>query len=619
MAYRFPWFCGLTSPEAGPFPQGVEAMAERVLAGPTGRPWLAGSWPEDAGLVVAAGPVTAVFLGLRRFDDARGRAAVEGAVRAGDFDALARLPGSFHVAVATPEATLVYGDPMGLRRVYHAELGGAVLFSDHAVVLARLTGASVDEGWLCTWLACPEHRNLLDGSSAFAGVRAVRPGHRLVARRDGRATTVGWWRLPDDERPLAETAPELRDRLDDAVAARVAGSARVSCDLSGGLDSTVLAFLAARHVEPGGSLLAFSQPPCSPANDDPPWARAAAAALGPAAVHVVPADGEWPLPGGDLEPVPLDEPALAVVNQARHRHLAAVLASHGSTVHLSGHGADQALIPPLAYLTHSLRHHPLRALAHLRGHVAVHACLSLAQFARLARPPTYRAWVEASAACVTGGPLPPPSWGQAPRVPPWLSPRGRELVRARLAEAAPTLEPLSSRVGQHAALDRVRDVAAVQRLLQDVHAGLGVRAAAPFLDHDVVETCMSTLSFERCEPDRVKPLLVEAMTGLVPGELLVRKTKGTFETDYCLGWRAHHGEIVSWFEESRLLATGLCDADALRKAIRPAVMLDFLRLTRINNSLACELWLRALETGPPAPPAARTAPAPALVATEALP
>jgi asparagine synthase (glutamine-hydrolysing) len=292
----------------------------------------------------------------------------------------------------------------------------------------------------------------------------------------------------------------------------------------------------------------------------------------------------------------LDEPARPYALTGWLRYTARVLRTFGSAVHLCGHGGDQVMNPPLAYLSRLVRTRPRAAVGQFRAHMGLHPCLSAAEFLRILRPPSYPEWLAAAAAAVVDPDVRMiQSWGEAPRPPEWLTRPARAAVADAIRAAAPDLSPLSSRVGQHATLDRVHGCAATHRLNRDYQAVLGVRLEVPFLDGDIVETCLSTRSDHRADPLRVKPLLSDAMAGIVPPEIMARNTKASYQTDHCLGWRANHWQLAELFEDSRLAALGIVDGEQLRAAFRSGMAMNFLRVATLNEVLVCELWLRALE------------------------
>ncbi|WP_240509313.1 asparagine synthase-related protein [Streptomyces agglomeratus] len=89
----------------------------------------------------------------------------------------------------------------------------------------------------------------------WRGVHAVAPGRALLLERDGSHRTKVWWHAASPQLSLAEGAPVLREALREAVSLRVRPGQVLGADLSGGIDSTSLCFLAA---EAGARLVTAS-------------------------------------------------------------------------------------------------------------------------------------------------------------------------------------------------------------------------------------------------------------------------------------------------------------------------------------------------------------------------
>jgi asparagine synthase (glutamine-hydrolysing) len=104
-------------------------------------------------------------------------------------------------------------------------------------------------------------QTMVPGTTAFAGIRQVEPGHYLeVRRRDGRLAVRNhrYWDLAfpvvqgplevGDEQPYID---EVRRRLVDAVHLRLEADVPVGCYLSGGIDScSIMGLAAAARQEP---------------------------------------------------------------------------------------------------------------------------------------------------------------------------------------------------------------------------------------------------------------------------------------------------------------------------------------------------------------------------------
>lgn len=166
----------------------------------------------------------------------------------------AALDGMFAVALwnrATRTLTLAR-DRAGEKPLFVAQSGRRFAFASEPGALAILPWVSRDPspGSLARYLV---HGYFAGADSAFRGMRQLPPGHTLTVR-DGDETLRRWWRPWDtllEGRPSATVAdaPALtRDALAAAVASRVPGEVPFGVFLSGGVDSGLVATLAARHL-----------------------------------------------------------------------------------------------------------------------------------------------------------------------------------------------------------------------------------------------------------------------------------------------------------------------------------------------------------------------------------
>ncbi|MBC3844431.1 hypothetical protein GXW82_42795 [Streptacidiphilus sp. 4-A2] len=105
--------------------------------------------------------------------------------------------------------------------------------------------------------------------------------HWLALERDGSARIHRRWTPPDPTLALADGAGAVHDALAQAVHARTAQGGTITCDLSGGMDSTSLAFLACQGP---ARVVTLHQTNRDTANDDTHYAHQAAACL-PQARH----------------------------------------------------------------------------------------------------------------------------------------------------------------------------------------------------------------------------------------------------------------------------------------------------------------------------------------------
>jgi asparagine synthase (glutamine-hydrolysing) len=168
-----------------------------------------------------------------------------------------RLRGMFAIAVwDVPRRRLVLArDAFGIKPLYYREDDGDLLFASELRALPR---GEVDRVALDAFLAF----NSVPGPlSIFRGTRKLPPGHVLVWR-DGKVELSRFARpapaAADDVRreDEDELAEELRARLRDSVRAHLIADVPVGVLLSGGVDSGLLAALAAQ--ESGDAVHTFS-------------------------------------------------------------------------------------------------------------------------------------------------------------------------------------------------------------------------------------------------------------------------------------------------------------------------------------------------------------------------
>ncbi|MDQ0752932.1 hypothetical protein QF034_007163 [Streptomyces africanus] len=139
------------------------------------------------------------------------------------------------------------------------------------------------------------------------------------------------------------------------------------------------------------------------------------------------------------------------------------------------------------------------------------------------------------------------------------------------------------------------------RQVGQMAARAGLTLTAPYYDDRVIEAGLAVRPQDRITPWRYKPLIVEAMRGIVPAESLTRHTKdeGSYEAE--MGMREQRAELLALCEDSRLARLGLIDANVLREmSSRP--LPPTLPFDALYQTVACEMWLRTLDTATtPAP------------------
>lgn len=590
------WFvvlpdCGTAVAAAGV----MGPFARNVVEHASGRPWLMGVWPAGHVTLGCAGAARVAVIGgrgpgprewARRVSRMRG---IEEADRAA-----AGWAGDFHLLASMGCQVRVRGTAAGARRVFHAELGGVAVASGRADTLAALTGAGIDPDVLALRLASVPVVYPLEEHCVWRGVKGVRPDHCLLLDAAGRASTGRWWSPPEGALSFDEGAVTVRGALETAMSARTDAGGTISADLSGGMDSTSLCFLAAAG---GSRLFTTTWQAQDPANEDSYWAQRSALAL-PDAEHEFIARDRAPAwytdPAGVMAPA--EEPFGWVHDRVKLLAMLERVAARGSRMHLCGGGGDQLFSPSPA---HDLfRIHPVSALRDLRCRHLFHRQALLPLLGALGDRTAFTDDLARSADRLTTGTTTRPpllGWGPGVRMPPWATADATQAVAGTLrAAAAKAPEPLSPRRGLHQTLQDLRACAdATRRFDQYTNDTLGIGYATPFTDDAVIEAVLSVRPGERVATLRYKPLLAAAMSSIVPAAVLARRTKGEYTADANAGLRHNRQDLLDLFGNSRLADAGLIDPTVLRTALqRPPT-------TQLHGALAvtlgCEVWLRSLE------------------------
>ncbi|MET9788699.1 lasso peptide isopeptide bond-forming cyclase [Streptomyces canus] len=568
----------------------------RTLAHPSGRPWLVGHWHDDKVVTANTGTAAVAIVGCCPIeaDDLRRRIARLRDLA--ELDALARsLPGSFHLVGALDGQVRVQGTASGLRLVFHAEIDGVRVAASRADTLAAVLGLEPDVEELAVRLLWPAPYPLFE-TSLWRAVTAVPPQDAMVVAADGRTVRhTRWWTPPEPVRPLAEAAPQIRKVLEEAVGARTRQGGVVSCDLSGGLDSTSVCFLADRSP---ARVVASTWPGRDPADTDLYWAEQAASHL-PDVEHVIWDADDSPLVYEDLLGIDdlLDEPTIGVMDRSRVLHHLPGLAARGSRLHLTGIGGDHVAWCSEASYHRLLRTRPLFALRQLRGFRALWQWPLGGTVRALADSRPYGKWL-ADAARQLRDPMPTSvatglGWGMAPRLFDWVTPEAERMARRALLKAATTASPLHPDRGLHTDLEQIRSCTRVIRQWDRMAARAGLPMASPFFDDRVIEACLAVRPSERVTPWRYKPVLSAAMSGIVPEACLRRTNKATASMDASNGLREHRADLLALWEGSRLEELGLVDGAELRHlARRPASR--GLSDAVLYSTIAAEVWLRGL-------------------------
>jgi asparagine synthase (glutamine-hydrolysing) len=504
-----------------------------------------------------------------------------------------RLRGMFALGVwdAAHGRLTLARDRFGIKPLYYAEGPDFFLFASElrALLASGRIARRLDRIALQQFLG---YQSVPPPRTLIAGVRQLPPGHYLDIAHGTPAAPRRYWDLLAAARPRHGSARQCREQvrelLDDAVRSHLVSDVPVGLFLSGGIDSAAIAMLmAAQGVQPQSFSVAMTEA----AFDERSHARAVAAASGADHREIELSIDEV----RDAVPAALarmDHPSGDGINTFV---ISEAVRQHGYKVALSGLGGDELFggypsfrrIPGARRWLERWGHAP-RPLRR----VAARVVGSLEGFSP--------AVGKTSAVIETDGSL--------ARVWPITRQVFTEHHRAQLLASGdeagdPYVDLLTQAFDESPGADLMAKISYAESrtymhdvLLADtdqMSMAHGLEVRVPLLDHPLAEYVVGLPEYRKQQPGGTpKPLLVDALEGLLPSSIVNRPKHG-FTLPFPVWMRGP----LRGFCEARLGPDGLGGrAEFCSKAVR-AVWKDFLasrtggRWTRVWLLVALATWL----------------------------
>ena len=518
-------------------------------------------------------------------------------------DCVLRFRGMFAFAIwdAPKRRLLLARDRLGIKPLYWTRVGDRLLFASEikGILESGLVEARVNEQALPEVLAT---RATAGEDTLFRGIHKLLPGH-LLTLVDGNVQVRRYWDVPASPEPAAAAEPRrergddaeaFRALLDESVRVRLMSDVPLGVFLSGGIDSSAIAGLMARHV---GKLQTFSVAFADRACNELEYSREVASAIGAENHEVIVGDHDF---FGALprliwhEDEPIAHPSsvpLFFVSELARRHVKVVLTGEGSDELLAGYGkypraminwraggvyerlvpgairtvVAQSVVPRL----------PAQARRYARrSFLAMPRNASAMFLDNFAGVPLHQQRELLAPAALGGGDPYAPSLAYFQQV------NGRSGLLGRLLHTD------------------IKTYLVELLMKQDqMSMSASIESRVPFLDHKLVE-------FAARLPDRLKlrglttkRILREAIRGLLPEEILTRRKMG-FPVPFADWTRGRWQPVVrDLLLDRRCRERGLINAPAVER------LLDAHRERSVNGGDAIwalvnlELWYRTFIDG----------------------
>lgn len=261
-------------------------------------------------------------------------------------DTLPLLQGMFAFAFADLDRQCVWlaRDRLGVKPLLWCEADDGLAWASEAKALGTLRALRPDP--VQTTFALTGQVDRSPRRTLFEGVHQLPPGHLLFARAGARPQVVSWWSASDEVDPSLHAelagrdpdrlASDLDELLQAAVSRMTVSDAPVGALLSGGVDSSLIASMAAAQAEPPALFTAD----VGGQRSERPAAESTAAHLGQElVVSAFPREAmldDWARATWHLE-----APMVTHVNALPFGRVAQAAHVHGMKSVLTGEGADE--------------------------------------------------------------------------------------------------------------------------------------------------------------------------------------------------------------------------------------------------------------------------------------
>jgi asparagine synthase (glutamine-hydrolysing) len=505
-------------------------------------------------------------------------------------DCFRRIVGDWAVSIWKPDRReLVFAaDYMGIRHIFYHLKKDRVMWSTDLSSLVLLSNDKfhIDDDYIAGYLAHNPGAHL----TPYLEIREVPPG-QFVSVRNGRGIVERFWRFSSESRIRYKTDAEyeehFRQVFQQSVQRRLRSDAPILAELSGGLDSSSIVcmaddILAKEDAEtPRLDTLSYYDK-TEPGGDDWTYFQKIEVKRGRAGIHIDGSKlGSSPASLECTDFCPL--PGVLGFGQKVDTERATAVRSGGYRVILSGIGGDEftgGIPDPRVHLADLIvRSKLIRLTKQLVAWSLVNR-----------RPWIQLLWQSAIE-------ILPPSLGQyfakEAKIEPWI--RKDFAKRSRLAI-------LQSDVDEHFELwlpSRRSYITGVLIMANNlakhtapVQAFEEVRY--PFLDQTLIEFLLSIPAEQLLRPGERRSLMRRSLVGIVPQEILSRRTKQVGARTPVIILEKCWEELQSIFQTSLSSRLGYIREAELLKTICDARAGKSVPLARVLWTISLEYWLRDL-------------------------
>ena len=492
------------------------------------------------------------------------------------------ITGEYAIAIFDKAASELFltHDAFGLVPLFYGRHPGRLTVSSHLEDIVIRTGiGKLDDEFIADYIANP---SFMSHRTAYTDISRLAPEASLICTPEKEKEFKG--PVPVEMKPYAGRDHDERflQLLGEGLSAAIPPAGKVWCELSGGLDSSSIFSLAQRQGT--GRLDAFSIVYNRYGQaDETKWIESILERY-PVPRHIL--QGDEALPYSEVPDRFSPEPGLHLVDWAGRRAYEKLAADDGVSVVLTGQGGDLVFygIGPLPYYLADLAK-ALKAGQLLREirrwktsdrhrrsylfwliHYVMRPLLS-----HFRRQPILPAWHKGVSPFIN------PEYAKK-----WsLQERGRGRPRAmKTVEHSWFMEQLSVICGQIAQINQIPR---------------GFEFRHPVLYRPLVEFMMSLPQNLKFTPDMDRILQREALNGILPDEIRLRRRKTIYDQPAYEGLRQGKDFTSVLTDDPVIVKRGIVDPEKWREAVSQARLGRTHFLPQFEAAASLEIWLSQIE------------------------
>lgn len=494
-----------------------------------------------------------------------------------------------------PDTHTPYSTFSTSRQVYWIKRGKRVIYSYSQGELQRYSGAQLEESRLASAL-CSNLPAPLRQQPFWQGIRVVPPGHALTLVNGCVKLRPLWKPLDAGNLTRKDAGVLLHDSLIQIIQGLSNKSLPMSCDLSGGMDSTSLAYLLNSLSD---NPIFYHSSTADPYNQDKLYAARAAEELGGTFRELAPFSETMSAYNTHPEDFPSDSEDGPWEWSSNAKHLQRLLKDardSGARIHLTGLGGDE-LFSPLPVLALALRSYGQfqRALKATITTARMQKWNVLSGLRAAYSRETWQTEVRRRSKRISlpvEGPEDAFSWVPGFGLSPFASQKSFELVSHQVeCLFGQTSGPQFKDKFHHQMSEAIMFQGEVLRQMNQAFAKQGIQICAPFLDDRVLSLVMGIHPQLWAGNVQAKPLLLAAMKEVAPYWLFERRDKGEYSWDLFAEYKRRRIELKDFLLDGYLAGNCFIDSDKVVAAL-DSPTLGTERLFNLERIVNIERWAR---------------------------